>query len=629
MTLPSGVITDHSFLAEELMIPNTNKADGSRLNMVSSHLGQLLVLQETDLPYVFTGFENQVGKYSTGIKFAKDKMKVLEVLEFHKFHKLVLVENQSTGSLDIVEYKYSKNLTESFGYVNAVNENIFQEGTMIDKDEILYHNGMYDDYGNFGMGRNLNTIYLPFKGKTYEDPIVISETAAKMLSHNTVSKYEIMLNSNDVLIKPIGKVGDTVSDGVLTYRRRISNSTILNEFTEGTFRTPLPDDVPFFASGMITDIKVYSNMDSDLNAFYNADLKAIELQQQEVFKALKKIQKDYKDKTFDDDLAFWIRKANDYFNDNITFTYDKSQFEGIVVIVEVTESEPCWIGDKLTGRYGDKGVISMILPDEMMPHTEDGRRVDTIRNSLGVVGRMNIAQLYEHELNFIATEIHRQAKDIDEFNENIMKFFELVAPEMFEFVQNLGDDEYSSYVEDMYESGKIYINQKPFYGNVTFENFEKCYDTFPFVKKIKIDGVQTPLVYGPLYYVKLKHASIKKVSARSTGMTNLVNVPYKTNEKQKKGNALYNNNPIRLGEQETFNLLLLNNPELQAKLIKMYSSSNVYRQSMLTDLLTKDIRNIKSFEVSPEHKDLPSNSTEIVRAIFKAIGVDITHTENP
>ena len=143
------------------------------------------------------------------------------------------------------------------------------------------------------------------------------------------------------------------------------------------------------------------------------------------------------------------------------------------------------------------------------------------------------------------------------------------------------------------------------------------------MQKIKIEGVQTPLVYGPLYYIKLKHESVKKLSARSTGMTNLLNIPYKSNERQKKGNALYNNNPIRLGEQETCNLLLLNKPELQNKFIKMYSSSNVFRQSMLTKLLTTDIRDIKSFEVPLSQEDLVSNSTETVRAIFKAIGVDI------
>ena len=69
--LPKKEINDHSFLAEELLIPNANKADASRLNMVDSHLSQLMVLDKTELPLVFTGFENQVGEISTGIKVAK------------------------------------------------------------------------------------------------------------------------------------------------------------------------------------------------------------------------------------------------------------------------------------------------------------------------------------------------------------------------------------------------------------------------------------------------------------------------------------------------------------------------------------------------------------------------------
>jgi len=56
----------HKFLAEELLIPNLNKCDSVRVNMFDNHLPQALVLENPDFPNVFTNFENQVGKYSTG-----------------------------------------------------------------------------------------------------------------------------------------------------------------------------------------------------------------------------------------------------------------------------------------------------------------------------------------------------------------------------------------------------------------------------------------------------------------------------------------------------------------------------------------------------------------------------------
>ncbi|BDH16506.1 MAG: hypothetical protein [Bacteriophage sp.] len=627
--LPKKEINDHSFLAEELLIPNANKADASRLNMVDSHLSQLMVLDKTELPLVFTGFENQVGEISTGIKVAKEDLLILKVLEFHQYHKLFFVKNES-NVLSVIELKYSKNLTESFGYkINTVDERLdLKAGDYIYENEIIYRNGMYDEEGNFGFGVNLDTVYLPFKGKTYEDPLVISESAAKKLGHSTVSKYQIVLNRNDVLIKGLPRVGETITDGILTYRRRITNSTILNEFTNSTFNIPLPDDTPFYATGVLTDIKVFSNIHEDLNAEYNKYLKEIEEQQSMIYRSIINFLESnkVKDLEFTDDIYYWKRKAEDYFNEELAYTFDKSQFEGIVVLVEVTDSEPCWIGSKLSGRYGNKGVVSTILPDDEMPLTVDGRRAEVVCNSLGVVGRMNIAQLYEHEINFIAAEIVKFSKDLQEFSENILKLFELISPDYYNYFNSLDDDTFFEVLSEMYENNTVYIEQKPFFNNISFDALIEVYKTFPQIKKIKFEGIQKPLVFGKMYFIKLKHESVKKLSVRSTGMTNLLNIPYKTNEKQKKGNALYNNNPIRLGEQETFNMLLLNKPELQNKFIQMYSSSNVYRKEMLIKLLNTNIKDIDSFEIE-NNKPIISNSTETVRAILSAIGVDINHVD--
>ena len=68
--------------------------------------------------------------------------------------------------------------------------------------------------------------------------------------------------------------------------------------------------------------------------------------------------------------------------------------------VEVAEYRKVSVGDKLAGRHGNKGVISMILPEEEMPYMEDGRSVDIILNPLGVASRMNIGQILETHLGW-------------------------------------------------------------------------------------------------------------------------------------------------------------------------------------------------------------------------------------
>lgn len=544
LKLPKPV-PNHSFLAEELLLPNTDKIDGSRTNMVCSQINQLLVLNNAEIPLVFSNFENQVGQYSTGIKFIKNDCRILKIFSFNEYRSLILVEYIETNTLDIIEYKHSINLTESFGYNNILNENVI-EGNILSEGEIIHRNNMYDEEGNFKYGINLETVYLPYKGKTYEDPMVISESAAKKLSHSTVDKITIVLNRNDVLVKPLPKVGESVVDKLLTLRRRISLSSILSEFKNDNFAATLPEDVPFFASGMVTNIEVFCNTKEDLEFPYNTLLKEVEATQaalySELVTFLDSVENDYH---FADDVYFWKRKAVDYLDDEIFFTFDKSKFEGIVVMVELTDEKPCMVGSKLTGRHGNKGVVSEIIKDNEMPCTEDGRYAEVVCNALGTIGRLNPSQLYEQELNFIVSEIRLAAKNYKVFKKNILDFYSKVSPVYFEFITSL--DELDELLKSAYATGDIFIHQPPFFENITPEVMIEVYNDFN-IQKLKFKDIHEPLILGKLYFLKLKHEPMKKFSARSAGTTNLLDVPYKTNERQKKGNALYNTNPVRMGK---------------------------------------------------------------------------------
>jgi len=73
--------------------------------------------------------------------------------------------------------------------------------------------------------------------------------------------------------------------------------------------------------------------------------------------------------------------------------------------VEVAQFRRIKVGDKLAGRHGNKGVVSMILPDEEMPYLEDGTPVDIVLNPLGVVSRMNIGQILETHLGWAANKL--------------------------------------------------------------------------------------------------------------------------------------------------------------------------------------------------------------------------------
>jgi len=70
--------------------------------------------------------------------------------------------------------------------------------------------------------------------------------------------------------------------------------------------------------------------------------------------------------------------------------------------VYVASTRKIEVGDKLAGKHGNKGIISIVVAEEDMPFTEDGKPIDVVLNPLGVISRMNMGQLFESQLGYIA-----------------------------------------------------------------------------------------------------------------------------------------------------------------------------------------------------------------------------------
>jgi len=139
------------------------------------------------------------------------------------------------------------------------------------------------------------------------------------------------------------------------------------------------------------------------------------------------------------------------------------------------------VGDKMAGRHGNKGVVSIIVPEEDMPYTEDGTHVDLILNPLGVPSRMNVGQILETHLGWAAKQLHWS-----------------VATPVFD-----GATE-----EDI----KTALRQAglPEDGRVTLYDGKTG---TPFDQKV---------VVGQIYMMKLHHLVDDKIHARSTGPYSLV-----------------------------------------------------------------------------------------------------------
>ncbi len=193
-------------------------------------------------------------------------------------------------------------------------------------------------------------------------------------------------------------------------------------------------------------------------------------------------------------------------------------------------------GDKMSGRHGNKGVVSKIVPVEDMPYREDGRPVDIVLNPLGVPSRMNVGQILETHLGWACKEFGEEVKRLVNENnkkiektEKIAKFLKSVySDEIYnEKVDKLSKTEFIDLCENL-QNG-IAISTPVFDG-------AKERDVTEMLELAKLPGsgqtylwdgrtgekFDRPVTVGIIYMLKLHHLVEDKIHARSTGPYSLV-----------------------------------------------------------------------------------------------------------
>ncbi|WP_440909637.1 DNA-directed RNA polymerase subunit beta [Candidatus Pelagibacter sp.] len=193
-------------------------------------------------------------------------------------------------------------------------------------------------------------------------------------------------------------------------------------------------------------------------------------------------------------------------------------------------------GDKMSGRHGNKGVVSKIVPVEDMPYREDGRPVDIVLNPLGVPSRMNVGQILETHLGWACKEFGEEIKKLINENqkkiektEKISKFLKSVyGDEAYdEKVEKLNKTEFKDLCENL-QNG-IAISTPVFDGakekNVTemleLANLPGSGQTYLWDGRTG-EMFDRPVTVGIIYMLKLHHLVEDKIHARSTGPYSLV-----------------------------------------------------------------------------------------------------------
>lgn len=654
---------DDSILGME-MLGFPRKTDAPRGIMYISHLGQRLNVTKVQKPRVYTKYEDMVGDQSSYIHKAKGDCEIDKII--CKFPNedgslrapmMIFLHYLDDDSYDVQEISPVEDMAEKYGFIynndKAVN---MKEGQILKKDEVINSPYCYDEFGNYGFGKNYITM-LQISDNIIEDGIeVSSEVAEDVLSDKFFGSDEIYTvrvpyPDNAFLINTYGDkdhwkcfpdIGEsTIGDQVCTLRP-INSSQILFDMKSSNTRRRLSSDSPAYVTGEVVDITIYCNKPRNEipDTIYNEQILRYYDRIFEYNKEIYEYTKELIDSgcKVSQSIRIASKDAHDFISDDVVYKDDNDRIPSNMVIhFTIKRRIGLTRGQKITGRHGNKGVVARITPKELMPHLETGVPVDIILEALGPVNRLNIMQLFELSINFIGNrnvEYMRTLTDIKE-KERIL----------FRMLQIFGHGQYEKISADYYATCKtkaqkeeyfrivdkygIYINVPPYWSDINlYDALETCYKEFPWIQPYRVFfydetskrwvKMMNDQIIAEMYFIKLKQSSKKGLSARSTGSVNRKGVPDKT-DSAKRFQTPYSNIPIRRGKQEAENDIMSIDPELTAIEQLAFRSSPLARRKLATRLM-ENYLGVDKFEPDDTMTNI---NVQILSAYLLMMGVEL------
>lgn len=427
------------------LIPFIEHDDAVRANMGSNMQRQAVPLVRTEAPIVGTGMEGDASIASGHVLMSDVNGTVVEA----SADKIVI----QAGKSEKKQYVLSKFLRSN--QATCINQKILvNQGDKVKVGDILA-DGAATDKGELALGRNLIVAFMSYRGGNYEDAIIISERLAKedVLTSIHIEKYSIEIRDTklgpEIITRDIPNVGEEAlanldEDGIVMIGAEVEAGDILVGKISPKGETELTVEEKLLRA--IFGEKAKDVKDTSLRLPHGEKGKIIE-------------------------VKIFSKEANDELP------------EGVHQMVEVSVAQlrKISVGDKLAGRHGNKGVISMIMPEEDMPYLPDGTPVDIILNPLGVVSRMNLGQILETHLGLAAKKLG--------YRINTPIFDGVRVEKIKEELKKAG------YQED----GKMIL-----YDGKSGEPFEN------------------PVTVGVIYILKLAHLVDDKMHARSVGPYSMV-----------------------------------------------------------------------------------------------------------
>ena len=427
------------------MIPFLEHDDANRALMGANMQRQAVPLMITESPRVGTGMEYRAAKDSGVCVIADEDGEVTRVVGDE-----ITIKNKLGEEKVYVLRKFKR--TNGATCINQ--RPIVKKGEKVKRGDIIA-DGPATDKGEMALGKNLLIAFTTWEGYNYEDAILLNERLVKedVLTSIHIEDYDCECRDTKLgpeeITRDIPNVGednlkDLDEDGIIRVGAEVKPGDILVGKVTPKGETELTAEerllraifgeksrevrdtslrVPHGEAGTIVDVKVFTRDNSD-------------------------------------ELGPGVNK---------------------VIRVYIAQKRKISVGDKMSGRHGNKGVISRILPEEDMPFLPDGTPVDVVLNPLGVPSRMNLGQVLEVHLGAACRLLNWK-----------------IATPVF-------DGASEKDIEECLKMAGLETNGKTIlYDGRTGEPFDK------------------PITVGVMYMLKLHHLVDDKIHARSTGPYSLV-----------------------------------------------------------------------------------------------------------
>ena len=425
-------------------IPFLEHDDATRALMGANMQRQSVPLLRAEAPFIGTGVECVAAKDSGAVVIAKAD----GIVDYVDAKKIVV---RNAKDKDVY---FLSNFELSNAGTCQHHRPIVHVGDTVKRGQVIA-DGPSTDKGELALGKNVVVAFMTYNGYNYEDAVILNENLVKDDAYTSLHLEDYQMQCRDTKLGPeeitrdipnvseearknldengIVMIGTEVHEGdilvgkvtpkgmaELTSEEKLLHA-IFGEKTREVRDTSLR--VPHGGDGIVHDVKIYSRKEND-------------------------------------ELPAGVSK---------------------VIRIYIVQKRKIQVGDKMSGRHGNKGVISLILPQEDMPYLPDGRPVDIMLNPLGVPSRMNIGQILELHLGMAAKNLNVH-----------------VATPVFDGAKR------EDIAEMMEEAGMDPDGKTILYNGRTGE---------PFENRVSV---------GVMYMIKLHHMVDDKLHARSTGPYSLV-----------------------------------------------------------------------------------------------------------